>query len=236
MESREVPFMQIEILGDGAFESALVHLQPGERFISESGALYRASGNVQIDVTTSARGSGGIFGGVKRLLARENFFFSTYSTSDGRPGEVGLAPTHQGELMLIDVEPGTHWLCAGGSYLGSTDGLHVNTQFQGMKGFVTGESLVFLDVSGSGQLLVNAFGRLVESDVDQSVTVDTGHLVAFESTLQYEITKAGKSWIQSWLAGEGIVMKFTGQGRIITQSHNPRGFGAALGRLLPPRK
>ena len=57
--------MQIEILGDGAFESALVHLQPGERFISESGALYRASGNVQIDVTTSARGSGGILGGAE---------------------------------------------------------------------------------------------------------------------------------------------------------------------------
>jgi uncharacterized protein (TIGR00266 family) len=228
--------MQIEILGDGAFESALVHLQPGERFISESGALYRASGNVQIDVTTSARGSGGILSGVKRLLAREHFFFSTYTTDDGRPGEVGLAPTHQGELMVIDVEPGTPWLCAGGSYLGSTSGLNVNTQFQGMKGFVSGESLVFLEVSGSGQLLVNAFGRLVESEVDQSITVDTGHLVAFESTLRYEITKAGKSWIQSWLAGEGVVMKFTGQGRIITQSHNPRGFGATLGRLLPPRK
>ena len=54
-ELRKVSDMQIEILGEGAFESALVHLQPGERFISESGALYRASGNVQIDVTTSAQ-------------------------------------------------------------------------------------------------------------------------------------------------------------------------------------
>ena len=34
--------MEIEILGQGAFESALVHLEPGERFVSESGALYRA--------------------------------------------------------------------------------------------------------------------------------------------------------------------------------------------------
>ena len=228
--------MRIEILGEGAFESALIHLDPGERFISESGAMYRASGNVDIDVTTQSGGSGGLLGGMKRLLARENFFFSTYSTNDGRPGEVGLAPTHQGEVFLIDVEPSVHWLCAGGSYLGSSSGLKIDTKFQGLKGFATGESLSFVEVSGSGQLLVNAFGRLVESEVENSLTVDTGHLVAFESTLQYTITKAGSSWIQSWLAGEGIVMNFTGRGRILTQSHNPKEFGSALGRLLPPRK
>ncbi len=228
--------MKIEILGGGAFESALVHLEPGERFVSESGALYRASSNIDVDVTTSSGGAGGLLSGVKRLLAKEHFFFSTYETNDGRPGEVGLAPTHQGELLIIDVAPPTHWLCAGGSYLGSSAGLKVDTQFQGFKGFVTGESLVFLDVSGSGQLLVNAFGRLVESEVEDTLTVDTGHLVAFENTLQYTISKAGSSWIHSLLGGEGLVMKFTGRGRVVTQSHNPRGFGTALGKLLPPRK
>ena len=66
--------------------------------------------------------------------------------------------------------------------------------------------------------------------------MDTGHLVAFESSLQYTISKAGGSWIQSWLAGEGLVMNFTGRGRIITQSHNPTEFGKSLGPLLPTRK
>ncbi len=228
--------MEIEILGEGAFESALVHLDAGERFVSESGALYRASANMDIDVTTRSGGSGGLLGGMKRLLARENFFFSTYSTTDGKPGEIGLAPTHQGEVFVIDVEPSTNWLCAGGSYLGSSASLKIETRFQGMKGFVTGESLSFVDVSGTGQLLVSAFGRLVESEVEDSLIIDTGHLVAFESSLQYTITKAGNSWLQSWLAGEGFVMNFTGQGRVLTQSHNPKEFGSALGRLLPPRK
>lgn len=227
--------MRIEILGKGAFESALVHLGPGEQFISESGAMYRASANVHVDVTTKSRGSGGILSGVKRLLAKESFFFSTYSTSDGRVGEVGLAPTHQGELFVLDMTPGRKWLCAGGSYLGSSAGLAIDTKFQGLKGFATGESLSFVEVSGSGQLIVSAFGRLVESEVEDSLIVDTGHLVAFEDSLQYSITKAGSSWIQSWLAGEGIVMKFTGRGRILTQSHNPKEFGSVLGRLLPPR-
>ncbi len=228
--------MDIEILGQGAFESALIHLEPGERFVSESGVLYRASANVDIDVTTRSGGSGGLLGGMKRLLARENFFFSTYSTTDGRPGEVGIAPTHQGEVFVIDVDPSVNWLCAGGSYLGSSASLKVETRFQGVKGFVSGESLSFVEVSGQGQLLVSAFGRLVESEVDNGLIIDTGHLVAFESSLQYTITKAGKSWLQSWLAGEGFVMHFSGQGRVLTQSHNPKEFGSTLGRLLPPRK
>ena len=68
--------------------------------------------------------------------------------------------------------------------------------------------------------------------MENSLTVDTGHLVAFESTLQYTITKAGTSWLQSWLAGEGFVMNFTGRGRVLTQSHNPKEFGSALGAFF----
>ncbi len=228
--------MEIEVLGKGAFESALVHIEPGERFVSESGAMYRASANIDIDVTTKSRGSGGLLSGVKRLLARESFFFSTYSLRGGQSGEVGLAPTHQGEIFVIDVDPSTVWVCTGGSYLGSSETLNLDTKFQGLKGFVSGESLSFLEVAGSGKLLVNAFGRIVETEVEDAVTVDTGHVVAFEKTLQYTITKAGDSWLQSWLAGEGFVMNFTGHGRILTQSHNPSNFGAMLGKQLPPRK
>jgi uncharacterized protein (TIGR00266 family) len=228
--------MKIEVLSKGEFESALIHLDTNEQFVSEAGAMYRASANVDVDVTTRSRGSGGFLAGVKRLFAGDTFFLSTYQTNDGQPGEVGLAPTHQGEVFVIDVEPSTPWICAGGSYLGSSPGLQINTQFQGMKGFVSGESLFFLEVSGSGQLLVNAFGRIVESALEDAMTVDTGHVVAFENSLQYNITKAGDSWFQSWLAGEGFVMNFTGKGCILTQSHNPKEFGMKLGPLLPPRK
>ena len=105
--------MNIEILGQGAFETALVHLEPGERFCSQSGAMYRTSANVDIDVTTRTRGSGGLFAGVKRLLAGEHFFFSTYTTTDGQAGHVGLAPTHQGQVRQIQVDPSRGWVCAG---------------------------------------------------------------------------------------------------------------------------
>jgi len=227
--------MDIQVNGQGAFCSALVTLMPGEQFVSESGALFRASDNIDIDVTTKSMRSGGLLAGAKRLLAAEHFFFSTYRCTDAQEGEVGLAPTLQGEIVQIECDGSCEWICTGGSYLGSTAELNIDTQFQGVKGFFTGESISFVSVSGQGQLLVNAFGRITELEVDGALTVDTGHVVAFQDSLQYSLSKAGSSWIQSFLAGEGVVLNFTGHGKIYVQSHNPKEFGSALGRLLPPR-
>ncbi|MEM7309181.1 MAG: TIGR00266 family protein [Planctomycetota bacterium] len=228
--------MRIDILSKGAFGSALVHLDPGDEFVSESGAMYRASSNVDIDVTTKSRGKGGILGGLKRLIAAENFFFSTYRVTDGAAGEVGLAPTLQGEVRSIELDGSAAWYCSGGSYLGSDSTLEVETKFQGLKGLFTGESIFFLRVGGSGTLLVNAFGAVHPIDVDGELTVDTGHVVAFEDRLEYSISKAGGSWLRSFLGGEGVVMNFRGRGRIFVQSHNPNEFGKALGQNLPPRE
>ena len=107
--------MKIDILKRGAFGSALVTLQPGETFVSESGAMFRASGNVDIDVTTKTRGRGGFLAGIKRLVGGEHFFFSTYKTSDGQSGEVGLAPTHQGGMKILPLDGSAAWMTTGGS-------------------------------------------------------------------------------------------------------------------------
>ncbi len=228
--------MDIKVSDSGAFSWALVQLDPSEQFVSESGALFRASANINISVTTRSRGSGGLFGGLRRMLASESFFLSNYSIMDGGPGEVGLAPVHQGQVQQIDCTPDTDWICAGGSYLGSSVDLQLDTQFQGLRGMFSGESLSFISVSGSGPLLVNAFGGITEKNVEGSLVVDTGHVVAFQSSLTYSISKAGGSFLQSFLGGEGLVMRFEGHGRVFVQSHNPDEFGRSLGPMLPPRK
>jgi uncharacterized protein (TIGR00266 family) len=227
--------MRFEILEQGAFQSALVHFDPGERLVSESGAMVRASGNVDIDVTTRAKKGGGLLSGVKRLLGGDSFFLSTYSTTDGGSGEVGIAPVLPGEVMTLEVAGASHWKTTGGSFLAAGGDIELDTQFQGLGGFVSGENLFFLEASGSGTILVGAFGALRELEVNGELTIDTGHLVAYESTLEYSVSKAGGSWMQSFLAGEGFVMKFSGQGRVIVQTHDASGFGKRLGPLLPPR-
>ncbi|MCA8994642.1 MAG: TIGR00266 family protein [Planctomycetaceae bacterium] len=227
--------MQVNIQKQGAFASALVKLSPGEEFVSDAGAMYRCSTNVDIDVTTKSRGSGGFFGGLKRLLSGETFFLSTYRITDSSTGEVGLAPTHMGEIWAIEMDGSVDWMCAGGSYLGSTAGLQLDTEFQGFKGFFSGEAPFFLRVSGRGTLLVAAFGRISEQNLNGDMIIDTGHVVAFEDTMEYKLSKAGSSWFQSFLAGEGIVLDFEGEGKILTQSQNLKDFGKDLGPRLPPR-
>ena len=228
--------MHVEAIKSGAFGWALVNLDPGERFVAEAGSMFRASSNVDIDVTTRSRNTGGIMSGIKRMIAGENFFFSTFTAGGGDPAEVGLAPTLQGEVAVIDCAGTTAWVCAGGSYLGSSPQLNVDTQFQGLRGVLSGESLSFLLVDGVGPLVVNAFGTIRKVQVDGELTVDNGHVVAFEDSLDYTIGTAGGSWVQSFLTGEGVTMTFSGQGRLYVQSHNPTEFGNSLGPLLPPRR
>lgn len=227
--------MYVEVANVGAFGSALVHLSPGEGFVSEAGSMYRASSNVDIDVTMRSRSSGGIMSGVRRMIAGEHFFFSQYKVTDNQPAEVGLAPNLQGQVAHIECDGRTRWVCAGGSYLGSSMLLNVDTQFQGLRGMLSGESLSFITVEGVGPLLVNAFGTITEVDVRGALTIDTGHVVAFEESLEYSVGKAGGSWISSFLTNEGLVLHFRGHGRVYVQSHNPSEFGRSLGPLLPDK-
>lgn len=228
--------MNISMLGKGAFPAALVKLSPGETFVSESDAMFRSTPNVTFEATTQSKGGGGgLFGGLKRMFAGENFFLNNYRVTDNHEGEIGLAPTHAGEINLVRLDGSKSWICAGGSYLASSTGIALDTQFQGFKGMFSGEALFFLEAKGTGALLVAAFGQIQRIEVQGELTVDTGHVVAFEDSLQYTVGKAARSWLQSWLSGEGLALHFTGTGGLLVQSHNPTEFGRSLGPLLPPR-
>ncbi len=230
--------MEISIKDTGAFASANVTLAPGERFVSESGCFFHSSPNVEIDVTTRRKssGKGGLLGGIKSMLGGESFFLSTYQANDGQASTVHLAPGLPGDVRRVDLDGSSRWLCFGGSYLGSAPSLDLDTQGQGFKGLFSGESLFAISVSGQGPLLVSAYGAIHEAEIDGELIVDTGHLVAFEDTLDYEITKAGGSWLRSMLGGEGLVMRVSGKGRLLVQSHDAGSLGRRIGRLLPPRQ
>ena len=100
----------------------------------------------------------------------------------------------------------------------------------------SGESLFWISMKGSVKLLMNSFGTIYSVDVDGDFIVDTGHIVAFQETLSFKISKAGKSWISSFLGGEGLVCRFSGKGKLYCQSHNPSAFGSAMTPHLRPRR
>lgn len=224
--------METEILGSNAFQTIKVSLKAGEQFVSEAGKMVRMSTSISNEVE-SVKKSGGLLGGLKRMLGGESFFFSRYTANSD--GEVVLAPTLPGNVGFQELTGACGWYCSGGSYMGSGPEIKTEPKWQGMKGLFSGESMVFVHATGIGPLVMDAFGTVTEEEVDGSFIVDTGHLVAFEDTLEYTISKAGGSWFNSWLAGEGFVIRFSGKGKVLVQSHNMKEFGAVLGPKLPQR-
>ncbi len=205
---------------------AVCWLAVSESVMAESGAMVSMSPNINI-----ASVAGGVTKGLKRrLLGGESFFQNTFTAQDA-PGEVALAPALPGDIVRIRLDGEA--IVQGSSYLASSPAIAVDTKFKGFKGFFSGEGAFMLKASGTGDLLVNAFGAIHEMDVDGEVVVDTGHVVAFDSGLDFRIRRVG-GWIATLFSGEGLVCRFHGKGRIWMQSRNPKAYGSLIGRLLPP--
>ena len=122
------------------------------------------------------------------------------------------------------------------SYLAGDTSLQVETKFGGAKSWIGGEGLFLLQVSGSGLLLVSTFGAIHRKTLRQGeqYVVDTGHLVAWEGQMQYNLRKAAKSgFFRSFLSGEGMVAEFSGPGEILIQTRNLRAFAGLLKPFFP---
>jgi uncharacterized protein (TIGR00266 family) len=108
-----------------------------------------------------------------------------------------------------------------GSWIASDPGVEVDSKWGGSKSFFSGEGLVLLRCSGSGDLLVSSYGAIVETVLGdgEALTLDTGHVVAFEESVRYSVRKAG-SWKSTLLGGEGLVTDFVGPGRVWMQTRS----------------
>ncbi len=195
--------------------------------------MIAMSGDMGIETTTHKKGSGGIFKAMKRMIAGESFFLNHF-TAGPTGGELWLATTLPGDMMAYDLR-GENLIVQGGSYVCSEAGVEIDLGWQGLKSLFSGEGVFWLHLKGNGKAVINSFGAIYPVEVDGETIVDTGHIVAFNETLDFDITKAGASWISSFLGGEGLVCKFRGRGTVWCQSHNAPGFGKALGPLLRSR-
>ena len=104
-----------------------------------------------------------------------------------------------------------------GSFLACTPGVNVKAKFGGFKALFSGEGAFLLEASGNGDLFFNSFGGIVEKKIEGDFIVDSGHVVAFEPSLNYKISGMG-NWKSTMLSGEGLVMTFNGSGKIYLQT------------------
>ena len=226
--------MEVELLHQPDSAIARIQLNKGEEIIAEAGAMIAMSDALQVNTTMrQGRRGGGIMGGLKRMIAGESLFLSQFrSYQDGN--EIWLAPKLIGDLLVYDIE-GQDLVVQASSYLACSSQVDLDLGFEGIKSVFSGESIFWLTLSGYGKAILTSFGGIYAIPVDGEYTVDTGHIVAFERTLNFNITKASSSWIGSFLGGEGLVCRFRGQGKVYCQTHSVSAFGSIIGSLLPAR-
>ena len=204
-----------------------IMLEQGESLVVEAGAMvYKDTG---VPITTEARG--GFWSSLKRTLGGESFFMNTFTSPSGR-GRIGLASEMPGDIVHRSLEPGKPFMMQASAFLCSTPSVELETIWGGLKALLSKEGLLLLKATGKGDLFFTAYGTIYEVDVDGSYTVDTGHMVAFESTLDYEVKKVG-GWKSTLLSGEGLVAEFKGKGKLWLQTRQVASLIAWITRLLP---
>ena len=218
-----------EIIHQGAFALAIIQLGAEQAISAEAGAMVSMSANVELD----SQMKGGVFGALKRAVGGESAFVSTF-TSRGGPGEVTLAPGTPGDVAGIEMNNQT-FMVQSSSYLAGDTSLNVDTKFGGAKAFFGGEGLFVLNVSGTGLLLVSSFGSIHRKTLrpGERYVIDTGHLVAWEGHMQYNLRKAASGFFKSFISGEGLVADFSGPGEILIQTRNLAAFAAMLRPYMP---
>lgn len=221
--------MQVNLLYRPSQSLAQCWLQNGESVVAESGAMVGMSTNVQMQTQ-----SGGLMKGLKRLFGGESFFRNTF-TANGGQGEVLFATPLCGDMAVLEAGH-KQWCIQNSAFVASSPSVDVKTKTGGFKGMFSGAGLFLLETAGQGQVIIGTFGALEPVQVDGSMVIDTGHLAAWESTLQYKVGKSGSGWIASFLSGEGLVCHFQGQGTVYLQSRNAAEYGATIGAMLPARR
>jgi uncharacterized protein (TIGR00266 family) len=221
--------MDIDIQYRPSYSLGLVKLAPSEAIFVEGGAMVGMSAGM----TLETKAKGGVLKSLARsVLGGESFFVNTYR-APAEGGEILLAPTLPGDMVIRPMQ-GETLMVQSGSYVASSEGIELDTKWSGAKTFFAREGLFMLRASGSGTLLISSYGAIHEMELasGQSYTVDTGHLVAFSDGMGFKVRRVGgiKSTIFS---GEGFVVDLTGPGRLLMQTRSEDSFLSWLIPKLP---
>ncbi|MEP6979789.1 MAG: TIGR00266 family protein [Nakamurella sp.] len=224
--------MHTQIRHNPSFSVARLILAPNEPVRVEGGAMMAHSQGVLIE----AKADGGIMAGLKRsVLAGESFFVTTY-TAPPEGGWVDVAGVLPGDVLPIDITPDRPYYIAKGNWIANSHGTQIDTQWGGRANLFGGEGGFGIRCSGQGTAVVSVYGAIDVFDLapGQQVTIDTGHVVAYDLNIQFRMRRAvqGKT-MQTLKSGEGFVFDFAGPGRVILQSRNPSAF-AAWAASMPP--
>ena len=229
------------IISDSAvFPLIEVTLQRGEQIRIESGAMVYHNGDVHLEGKMNSNGGGGL-GGVVKALARsavsgESFFITT-ATGTADNAKIALAPGTPGAVRELQLGA-MQWRVNDGAFLACDAGVTYNMVRQNLGKAIFGGTggLFVMETAGAGSMLVNAYGDIMEINLDGSrpLVVDNTHVIAWTSTLQYNIKVA--SGMFGFTSGEGLVNEFYGAGTLLIQTRNVKSLADMVKPYLPAGK
>ena len=212
--------MQVQTRQGPAYGVARLTLAPNEPVRVEAGAMMAMSAGVAL----AAKAEGGIMKSLKRAaLGGESFFVSTY-TAPPSGGFVDVAARLPGDITVHEITPEHALFIQKGSWLANDVNVNIDAKWGGFKNLFGSEGGFIVRAEGQGSVVFACYGALEVWNLQagQTLTVDTGHMVAYEDSVTMAMRKAsGGGLVQSWKSGEGFVFDFTGPGRVWTQTRNP---------------
>ncbi|MDJ0784718.1 MAG: TIGR00266 family protein [Desulfosarcinaceae bacterium] len=219
-----------------------VELDPGESAVAEAGAMMYKDATVHMTTVFgdgSAESGGGGFmdkllGAGKRLLTGESLFMTVFTHNGQGKAHVAFGAPYPGNIIPVPLESvGGTLICQKDSFLCAAKGVSVGIHFQRkiLTGLFGGEGFIMQRLDGDGLVFVHAGGTVIDRTLTAGETlhVDTGCIVAMESTVQFDIQQAGN--IKTALfGGEGLFFaNLQGPGRVWLQSLP---FSRLAGRML----
>ena len=221
--------MNTEIRHNPGFAIVRCSLAGGEQLRAESGAMAMTSAGVEVE----AKVQGGLMKGLKSSVLGGESLFMTTLTAPQQGGWVDVAANLPGDAVVLPV--GEELFLTRGAYLASEASVEIDTKWGGFKNIGGGEGGFLIRATGGGDVVVSCYGAIdrIELGAGEQVVVDSGHLVAFEPSIEYKTRKASSGLMNTLKSGEGFVMEFTGPGAIHTQTRNPDFLVTWLTEVLP---
>ncbi len=208
------------IQGDN-LQVARVRLKAGQEVYAEAGKMVYKTANVQWDTRMSGATIGEkLMGALRRTVTGESLFL-TYFRANG-DGEVGFAGNYPGRIQVFELPAGRSLIAQRDAFLFAQPAVQFNIALVKKlgAGFFGGEGFILEKFTGPGAVFIHAGGDFVEFDLapGQVIQVDTGCIVAFDETVDYDIQLAGG--IKTALfGGEGLFLAtLTGPGKVVIQS------------------
>jgi uncharacterized protein (TIGR00266 family) len=206
-----------------------VELDPQEAALAEAGAMmYMDDGiDMQTIFGDGSQPSSGIFGSLlsagKRLLTGESLFMTVFQNQVRDKRHVAFGAPYPGKIIPVHLgEIGGELICQKDAFLCAAKGVTVGIAFNRKigVGLFGGEGFIMERLQGDGLTFIHAGGTIHQRDlgVGELLRVDTGCIVAYQPTVNFDIQFVGKIKT-AFFGGEGLFFAtLRGPGRVWLQS------------------